>query len=333
MATIYEVSALAGVSLSSVSRVLNNHEHVSDKTKEKVRAAMEELGYRPNAVARSLASSCSNSVGVLVSELHGPFYGDMLSNIELSLRKAGKHAVVTAGHSVEKSEKEGVNFLIDRNCDAIIILIDSLTDEYLIELSQGPTPVIILNRLIPEIKDNCFYIDNELGGYLATKHIIEQGHKHLAYISGPLFKQDATERLNGHKRALTEANLEFDEALFFEGDFLTTSGRIGINHIIEKEVPFTAVICANDEMASGAMKGARDHQLLIPEQCSVMGFDNVYFANYLHPELTTMNFPIKAMAQMASHWILKNVYKIEDTETKNVFIPELIVRESIKSIK
>lgn len=332
MATIYEVSALAGVSLSSVSRVLNEHAHVSDKTKKKVMAAMEELGYRPNSVARSLASNRSNSIGVLVSELHGPFYGDMLSGIEMALRKAGKHAVVTAGHSIEASEKEGVNFLIDRNCDAIIILIDSLSDEYLIELSKGPIPIIILNRLIPEIKENCFYIDNELGGYLATKHVIEQGHRQLAYISGPLFKQDATERLNGHKRALNEANLPFDEELFFEGDFLTNSGRKGIDHLIKKHLPFTAVICANDEMASGAMKGVRDHGYTIPKDFSVIGFDNVYFANYLHPELTTMNYPIKEMAKMSARWILKNVYKKDDVLVNNKFTPELIIRDSIIKI-
>ncbi len=332
MATIYEVSALAGVSLSSVSRVLNDHEHVSEKTKNKVVAAMNELGYRPNSVARSLASSRSNSIGVLVSELHGPFYGDMLSGIEIALRKAGKHAVVTAGHSVEASEKEGINFLIDRNCDAIIVLIDSLSDEYLIELSKGQIPIIILNRLIPEIKENCFYIDNELGGYLATKHVIEQGHRQLAYISGPLFKQDATERLSGHKRALNEANLPFDEELFFEGDFLTNSGRVGIDHLIKKQLPFTAAICANDEMASGAMKGAREHGYLIPKDFSVIGFDNVYFANYLHPELTTMNYPIKEMAKMSARWILKNVYKKDDILVNNKFTPELIIRDSIIKI-
>ena len=332
MATIYEVSALAGVSLSSVSRVLNDHEHVSEKTKQKVMAAMKELGYRPNSVARSLASNRSNSIGVLVSELHGPFYGEMISSIEMELRKAGKHAVVTAGHSVEKSEKEGINFLIDRNCDAIIILIDSLSDEFLIELSKGSTPIVILNRLIPEIKDNCFYIDNELGGYLATKYIIEQGHKELAYISGPLFKQDANERLSGHKRALNEANLKFDEELFYEGDFLTTSGRVGIDHLINKKRPFTAVICANDEMASGAMKGVRDHNMSIPQDCSVIGFDNVYFANYLHPELTTMNYPINEMAKMSAQWILKNVYKRADVFVNNKFTPELIIRDSITEI-
>jgi LacI family transcriptional regulator len=128
MATIYEVSALAGVSLSSVSRVLNDHEHVSKKTKQKVVAAMNELNYRPNTIARSLASSRSNSIGVLVSELHGPFFGAMLSTIELELRNAGKHAVITAGHSDEESEKKGLEFLIDRNCDALILHVDAISD-------------------------------------------------------------------------------------------------------------------------------------------------------------------------------------------------------------
>jgi len=293
---------------------------------------MNELGYRPSSVARSLASSRSNSIGILVSELHGPFFGDMLSSLELELRKAGKHVIITAGHSDEQSEKDGINFLIDRSCDALIILIDSLSDEYLIELSQGSIPIVILNRLIPEIEDNCFYIDNELGGYLSTKHIIEQGHQQLAYISGPLFKKDATERFNGHKRALAEASLTFDEALFYEGDFLTGGGRIGIDHIINTQRPFTAVVCANDEMASGAMKGARDHNMFIPQDCSVIGFDNVYFANYLHPELTTMNYPIKEMAKMSAQWIIKNVYKKSDVIINNKFTPELITRESILKI-
>lgn len=333
MATIYEVSALAGVSLSSVSRVMNNHEHVSERTKTKVMAAMKELGYRPNSVARSLASNRSNCIGILVSELHGPFYGDMLSAIEKELRQAGKHSIVTAGHSDKKSEEDGVNFLVDRNCDALIILIDALSDEYLIELSKGSTPIVVLNRMIPEIKDKCFYVDNELGGYQATKYMIDQGHTQLSYISGPLFKQDATARLNGHKKALAEANIDFDKELFYEGDFLTESGRTGVAHFIKNKKKFTAVICANDEMASGAMKGARDHKMTIPGDCSVIGFDNVYFADYLHPELTTMDYPIKAMAQMASKSILKQVYKKGDVETKNLFIPELILRESIKPLK
>ena len=330
MVTIYEVSALAGVSLSSVSRVLNDHEHVSEKTKKKVAAAMKELGYRPNTIARSLASSRSNSVGVLVSELHGPFFGSMLSAIELELRNAGKHAIITAGHSDEESEIKGLEFLIDRNCDALILLVDEISDDYLIKLSKGKTPFVILNRNISEIRDNCFYLDNELGGYLAAKHLIEQGHKEIAYISGPLSKQDSTERLIGHKKALVEANICFEENLLYEGDYLTESGREGINFLINNKTTFTAIACSNDEMASGAMKGARDHKLLIPEQCSFIGFDNAFFTEYLYPQLTTIHFPVADMAIMSTHWILKNVYKQKELVIKNMFLPNLIERQSIQ---
>lgn len=333
MATIYEVSALAGVSLSSVSRVLNDHEHVSEKTKKKVVAAMSELDYRPNTIARSLASSRSNSIGVLVSELHGPFFGAMLSSIELELRNAGKHAVITAGHSDEESEKKGLDFLIDRNCDALILLVDAISDDYLIKLSRGKTPFVILNRYISEIRDNCFCLDNELGGYLAAKHLIKQGHKEIAYISGPLTKQDSTERLVGHKKALAEANITFKENLAYEGDYLTESGRDGINSLIKSNVTFTAVACSNDEMASGAMRGARDHKLLIPEQCSIIGFDNAFFTEYLYPQLTTINFPINAMAKMSTHWILKHVYKQKELKITNMFFPTLIERKSVQQNK
>lgn len=329
MATIYEVSALAGVSLSSVSRVLNDHQHVSDKTKNKVRAAMEALDYRPNTIARSLASNRSNSVGILVSELYGPFFGAMLSSIELELRNSGKHAVITAGHSNEKSEKKGLEFLIDRNCDALILLVDAISDQDLITISKGTTPFVILNRYIPEIKENCFYLDNELGGYLAAKHLINQGHKDIAYISGPLTKQDTVERLNGHKSALREADITFKESLIFEGDYSAQSGRDGVTTLLNNKAVFTAVACANDEMASGAMRGARDHKLMIPDQCSLIGFDNAYYTEYLYPRLTTINFPIKEMAKMSAQWVLKHVYQHKDLAITNIFTPTLVERKSV----
>ncbi|GLX77839.1 transcriptional regulator [Thalassotalea insulae] len=332
MATIYEVSALAGVSLSSVSRVLNDHQHVSEKTKKKVMAAMQELGFRPNTVARSLASNRSNCIGILVDELHGPFYGTMLSAIETELRQAGKHTIVAAGHSNEQSEQEGIDFLIDRNCDALIMLVDALSNDYLIKLSNSKTPFTVLNRQIPELEGNCFYLNNELGGYLATKHLIDNGHKQIAYISGPLSKQDATDRFNGHQRALQEAKLDYNPALFFEGDFLIQSGRDGMNTLLKQKACFTALACANDEMAAGAMKATRDQGFNIPEDYSIIGFDNVFFTEYLYPQLSTVNFPIKDMAKMSSQWILKQVYKHKDIEITNLFQPTLIPRESVAKI-
>lgn len=332
MATIYDVSVLAGVSLATVSRVMNKNTKVSEKTEKKVLDAMEELGYRPNAIAQSLASSRSNSVGVLVSELHGPFYGAMMSGIEAELRTAGKHVIIAAGHSDEQREREGIEFLIDRRCDALILHVEAVSDEYLIKLSQGTTPIVLINRYIPELEDNCIYLDNQLGGYVATKTILESGHRNLAYISGPSWKKDTQARLDGHKQALCEAGIAFNPNLMFEGDYLEAGGSRGFKALIMEKENFTALICANDEMAAGAMDAARQMQVDIPSQVSVIGFDNIILANYIHPKLTTIDYPISEMGHMAARWILNNTYLNKSLKIKNLFAPTLVLRDSIKAI-
>jgi len=331
MSTIYQVSELAGVSLSSVSRVMNNHEHVSQRTKDKVRAAMEQLDYRPNFTARSLASSCSNSVGVLVAEISGPFYSDMLSGVESELSNANKHAVIISGGCNEQKEQEAIQFLIDRNCDALILCVDYVTDEYLTNLSKGSTQIVVINRYIESIADNCFYIDNCLGSYQATKYLIEQGHTKLAYIAGPQWKQDAVERLNGYKKALNDCNISLDDALIYEADYTTLGGRDAMLSFLKGNSPFSAVICANDEMASAAMRVAREEHVNIPEECSIIGFDNVYFSEYLYPQLSTIENPINAMARMAVQSVLKNKYNQKKITIQNRFITELIIRESTQA--
>ncbi|NMP16362.1 LacI family DNA-binding transcriptional regulator [Thalassotalea sp. Y01] len=329
MATIYEVSKLAGVSLATVSRVMNNNAKVSDRTRAKVLKAMEELGYRPNSIAQSLASNRTNSIGVLVAELHGPFFGSMMSGIEAECRAAGKHVIITTGHSDEEREKEGIEFLISRNCDAIIVHSEALSDEYLIKLSQGKTPIYLVSRYIEGMQDKCISLDNYQGGYIATKALIDNGHKDIAYIAGPLFKGDSSERLKGHKQALQDNQLEFDENLFYVGDFRETGGADGLKFFRDKGFTFSAVICANDEMASGAMKYAREHGYDLPNDLSIIGFDNVIFTNYLYPRLTTVNNPVDEMGHMAARMVLHDVYKQKTLSIQRVFEPTLVNRDSI----
>ena len=330
MATIYEVSNLAGVSLATVSIVMNNNANVSDATRKKVTLAMEELGYRPNSIAQSLASNCSNSAGLLVSELKGPFYGPMMSGIENTLRKQGKHVIITAGHSDAEREQQGIEFLISRNCDAIIAHVEAVSNEYLIELSKGKTPIYLMSRYVKEIEQNCISLDNVMGGYLATKAMINRGHKRIAYIAGPQFKEDASDRLKGHKNALAEYNLTFDESLYYVGDFKETGGSDGLRHFIQNKAQITALVCANDEMASGAMTAAREAGLEIPQHLSIVGFDNVLFSRYLYPKLTTINNPIQSLGEMAARWVLKNVYDTKINQAiEHLFVPEVVERHSL----
>ena len=284
MATIYEVSKLAGVSLATVSRVMNNSGKVTVKTREKVLTAIAELGYRPNALAQSLASKKSNSVGILIPELYGPFFGIMLSSIEKELRDAGKRVVITAGHSDETKERDCIEFLLGSSCDALILHVYSVPDRFLIGLNDGHVPIALLNRYIPELADRCINLDNEHGGYIAAKCLLELGHTKFAYVSGPHWKADSFRRLEGHKRALAEFGIEMDEKLFFEGDFEEASGRQAMKHFLQQDVPFSAVVCANDEMAAGAMDTARSQGLAIPEDISFIGFDNVDFTAFPPPK-------------------------------------------------
>ncbi len=331
MATIYEVSELAGVSLATVSRVMNNNARVSDATRAKVLSAMETLGYRPNSIAQSLASNRSNSVGILVSELHGPFYGEMLSGIENECRAAGKHVIIAAGHSEEASEIDGIEFLISRSCDALILHVEAVTDDYLIKLAAGNLPIVLINRYIPQLADNCIRLNNELGGYLATKQLLQQGHTELAYIAGPMWKSDAKERYAGHLRALAEQGLRFNPQLFAEGNFQDSSGSACMQQILAKGLQFSALVCANDEMAAGAMEVARAHGLRVPQDLSIVGFDNLILARYIYPKLTTIDYPIGEMGRMAARWVLKHIYQQQALQLENVFEPVLVSRESVST--
>lgn len=332
MATIYEVSELAGVSLATVSRVMNDSGRVSEKTRKKVLLAMAKLDYRPNTVAQSLASNRSNCVGVLVSEVHGPIFGAMLSGIDAELRKAGKFTIFATGHSDEAKEKEAIRFLLGRNCDALILHVEALPDEYLVSQSQNAIPTVIMNRTIPGLEDNCICLNNEEGGYAATHWLLGLGHRNIAYISGPLWWGDASARFAGHRRALEEYGIAFDENMMIESDYHETGGSKAMKKLLERDIAFTAVVCANDEMAAGAMDAARANGLSIPDDVSIVGFDNAPLARYLYPKLSTINYPIADMGRMAAHWVLKNVYSMDGPEIQHIFQPKLVRRASTRAL-
>jgi len=329
MANIYEVAELAGVSLATVSRVINPGAKVSDKTRQKVLSAMKQLGYQPNSIAQSLATRSSNSVGVCVSELHGPFFGAMLSAIEETLRAAGKFVLVAAGHSKEEQEREAIRFLVSRNCDALIVHVEALPDKFLVEHNEKSTPLVVVNRKVRGLADRCFSLNNELGGYLAAQSLLRLKHKRIAYISGPLDFVDAQQRLAGHKRALAEAKVAFDERLLHEGDYHETGGSDALTHLFDTGIKFSAVICANDDMAAGAMAAAHDRGLKLPDDLSIVGFDDAPISRYVYPKLSTVHYPIADMSYMAARWVLRNVYQQEGVEVQQMFEPSFIARDSV----
>lgn len=333
MATIYKVAEYAGVSLSTVSRVLNGRKTVNPELREKVEKAVKDLNYRPSSVARSLATNRTDSIGVLVSELDTPFFGEMMQAIEATLRKASKHVIITVGHNDQEQETDAIEFLISRNCDALIMHSEGMTDAQIVDIGRDRLPISVINRFVEGIDENCcFGLDNKLGGMMATQHLIEKGHQSIAYISGPARKVDAMERLAGHKNALQNANLDIVPDLIYEGNYKEQNGIDGLQQLLSTGKSFTGLVCANDWMASGAMTCARDMGIRLPEDLSIVGFDDIVFAHHVYPKLTTISNPVYKMGEMAAKSILNRLYG-EKNELKTLYSPVLIERDSALDLR
>ncbi len=310
MATIKDVSELAGVSQATVSRVLNGTTKVDDHKIKRVMDAVAQLGYRPNAHAKSLASNCSNSIGMVVSELAGPYFGEIMAGAESVIKKNNKQMLIASSHASEKEEKDVIEFLISCRCDALILHVETLSDDYLKQLAEQGIKLVLLNRSIETLEDNCFSLDNELGGYLATRHLIETNRKNVACILGPQWKHDARERFDGYLRALREFELPFDPNLIVEGDFQEDGGRTGIAKLIEREVEFDSVFCSNDEMALGALDWLLENNYQVPKDIAVIGFDDIAYTRYVSPKLSSIHFPTRQIAADAAWLVMENVYGI-----------------------
>ncbi|EKO3925952.1 LacI family DNA-binding transcriptional regulator [Vibrio metschnikovii] len=331
MVTIKHVSELAGVSQATVSRVVNGTTRVSHDKKLKVEKAIKELGYRPNSIAQALVSSRTGSVGIVVPELGGSFFSGILHSIEGHLRRFGYHAVVTAGSNTEQGQRESVEFLLGRRVDALILHTQQLSDDYLIVLEERGVPIVLINRVIPEMLTSCIDIDNEVGGKLATQYLLQMGHTYIACITGPLDKSDARGRLQGYRRALEEAGLEYRDALVVEAGFTEETGVSAMNKLLKRGVRFTAVFASNDHMAFGAFEVLKREGFSVPEDISLVGFDNVLFTRYLTPGLTTVNFPIEEMSTEAVQLTIQKLNK-NKCDVNFKLSPALVVRNSVKDL-
>ncbi|RKF13261.1 LacI family DNA-binding transcriptional regulator [Alginatibacterium sediminis] len=327
MPTIKEVAELAGVSQATVSRVINSNPKVAPANQKKVHAAMTSLGYQPNSFAQALASNRSYSIGMVVGTLSGPFYGPLMHSAEEGLRAQGQHLIVTSGGDRLEQERDAIRFLLSRRVDALILHLSAMGDEEILELSRAKTPLVLVNRYIPEISSQCVYFDNEYGGYLATKHLLELGHRQIATITGPLAKHDSRERLAGYRRALHEFGLDLNPNLLVEGYFEEDGGRLAMQKLLDRKQRFTALFCGNDHIALGAYDLAAENGLVIGNSLSLVGFDDMVFSNYLRPKLSSIHVPVADMGSAAAAKALQMVSgTMPQFETQ--IRPRLVQRDS-----
>lgn len=321
---IYDVAKLAGVSHQTVSRVINNGPYTKETTKERVLAAMHELGYVPNAAARALVTAKSKIVGILISDIvyHGP--AGMMHAMEQEARLGGYFAISASVDPFDsESIVQGIQHLRRLGIEGLVVITPQSNSVKAVQELVTNIPVVFIDSP-SEMNTLSASLDNAAGAKKATEHLISLGHKNIIHISGPMSWFDAPPRVLGYEEAMASAKLS---PRVIEGDWSISTGyEIGRNLEIE-ESQVTAIFTANDQLALGLMRGLRQRGYKIPERVSVIGFDDVPEAAYYEPPLTTMRPDFAELGRVAMEMILGRLESGKAIKSDSL-VPELVVRES-----
>jgi LacI family transcriptional regulator len=297
--TLEMVAAEAGVSPSTVSRILNGTAKVRDSKVAAVRAAISKLQFEPNPVARSLARGRSMSVGVIIQTIDSPFYGEALAAIEKGLFRAGYSVLFLSGHWREDDERRCVEHLLARRVEGIILVTSCLPDAELVRLTRQ-VPIVLTGRSIEAERSYSMDADSTPGARLATEYLIGQGHRKIAFIAGPADHPDSLQRLNGYKAALAAARITYQPKLVVAGDYSDGGGYQAMTRLLDSKAEFTSVFAANDQSAYGAMLALHRRGLRIPQDVSIVGFDDLPTSSFIIPPLTTVHRSINELGEAAA---------------------------------
>jgi len=328
MATIKDVAAAAGVSVATVSRVVNNGPKVGAQTRERVRKAMDELGYRPNANARALVTQRSPTLGVVLSELTDPFFATMAGGVEKVARSHNMQMLLSTGYVEAETERRAIETLLEQRCQSIVLHSKALDDQTLIRYAGQVPGLVLINRYIPELESRCVWLDNEAGGEIATRYLLSLGHRQIACVTSAYEIEDPVLRLSGVHRALAEDHQGLEPTAIEKGMPNEEGGEMAAQNLLAKGIKMTAIVVYNDAMASGVISVLRDNGLRVPEDISVIGFDDVLLARYVRPKLTTMRYPIEMMAMEAANMALALAAGALPSGSHK-YIPPLVKRNSV----
>jgi len=330
MATIKDVARIAGVSVASVSRVLNNGPKVSQKTIEKVSKIMKDLNYTPNANARALVTQKSTTLGVVIPDLVDPFFASLAHGVEQVARQKKMQLLLSTGLVSAETEMQAINLLIERRCDVMVVHSKKLSDEVLIDLATKVPGLVLIDRYIKEISHRCVWLDNLEGGKIAARHLLALNHKNFACITSKHQIDDPRLRIEGFQQELDANGAVVDVELIEFGEPTLQGGELATQKLLASGKKFTAIFVYNDAMAIGAISTLEDNGFKVPSKISVLGFDDVLLARYSRPKLSTLNYPIEEMAMQAANIALDLTAKqTEVDDNKNYkYIPRLVKRES-----
>ena len=328
--TLEMVAKLAGVSPSTVPRILNGTAVVSDVKREAVVEATKTLGFVPNPLARGLAGGRTFSIGVVTQAIDSPFYGAALRGIEDELDPAGYSPLFMSAHWDPAAEARCLEVLHARRVDGIVVLMPRLSDAALQACAQA-LPVVVTGRELRAAQLFSLNFDNFTGALRATEHLLALGHTRIAFITGDEEHPDASERHRGYRTALQAAGISFDPQLVVPGRYHEISGLEAVNHLIANKRLFTAIFAANDQMAAGAALGLFQHGLRVPEDVSLVGFDDLPTSVYATPPLSTIHQPAYELGRLAAASVLQMIAGTQPTA--QLPPPELLVRGSSAQVR
>jgi len=299
--SIKDIAQAAGVSHSTVSRALSDSPLVKAETKARIQHLAQEMGYSPDAIARSLVTQKTRTVGVVVTTITDPFVAEVVQGIEDAAHENDYSVILASSASEPERELAAVEMLRAKRVDSLIVTSSRVGALYLEHLERIGVPVVLVNNHNEQSGRYTFSVsvDNQHGGHLATSHLIQRGHRRISYVSGPADHSDSAERLAGHRQALDEAGIPFDPALVLPGNGCLDGGERALRTLASLAEPPTAVFCYNDVTAIGLISAARQADLSVPEHLAVVGFDNIPLAAHVYPPLTTVAQPQRAMGRQA----------------------------------
>ncbi len=327
--TMKDVADYVGVSTTTVSHVINETRHVNELTRNKVKSAMKELGYRPNFLARSLRSGETKTIGLLVPDASNPFFAEIARQIEDLGYRQGYSVILGNSDNNPNKQTNYINTLIAKQVDGVILISTGGEADELQPLTENNIPIVLADRDVSLSLTDVVLLDNEKAGYEATRYLLELGHKCIACITGPNELSPSMLRVKGYRKALEEFDIPYQENLIEMGDFRYRSGEAAMEKLLSRSCSPTAVFALNDMMAIGAMKAIMKLGYSIPEDISVLGFDNIQFSSVVKPALTTMAQPLADFSNKTVEMLIKRMSgdAIEDNQ-RFILSASLVVRES-----
>ncbi|KAA3664838.1 MAG: LacI family transcriptional regulator [Chloroflexi bacterium] len=328
MTTIRDVARQAGVSISTVSHVANNTRAVSAESRQRVEEAMAELGYKPNAVARSLRRQQTNSIGMIMPDSANPFFAEVARGIEDSSFTQNYSVILCNSDGDLEKQVAYTNVLIEKQVAGMVFVSAGVSTELVDDLHRRRVPLVVVDREVPDVEVDTVMTNHYQGGCQATQHLIDLGHKRIACISAGSELSPSTDRVVGYLDTLTKNGIEPDDSLIVRGDFQYKSGYDAANQLLRLAEPPTAVFACNDLMAVGCISAAVERGFNVPQDLSVVGFDDVNLAAYTNPPLTTIAQPKREIGVLTIEMLLARIQNLDAPHRSERLDTKLVVRQS-----